>query len=135
MRWLVNNREVWHSDNKYRIKWDKKAPSKGAQAVKDFIYQNCRSLIWYEEYRLPSCLLRVDFLCSSKSFALEFQGPQHETFNKHFHENRNGFLQSIKRDIKKEKILNANGYTLIEIFEKDLPLTRKFFLDKYQIII
>lgn len=135
MRWLVNNREVWHSDNKYRIKWDKKAPSKGAQAVKDFIYQNCRNLIWYEEYRLPNCLLRVDFLCSSKNFGVEYQGSQHETFNKHFHENRNGFLQSIKRDIKKEKILNANGYTLIEIFEKDLPLTRKFFLDKYQIII
>lgn len=136
MRWLKHSdKYVWHSDNKYRIKWDKKAPSKGAQAVKDFLYKYCRNQIWYEEYRLPGCLLKVDFLSPNKKIAIEFQGVQHSKFNPHFHGNRLGFLKSIRRDIQKEEILTLNGYTLVEIFDEDLPVSRKFFLENYNIMI
>ncbi len=136
MRW-INKREklVWHPDNKYRIKWGKKAPSKGAQEVKDFLHRYCSDYIWYEEYRLPGCLLRVDFLSPNKKLAIEFNGPQHEGFNKFFHGTRTGYKNMFKRDMDKEKFLVKNGYTFIEIYKEDLPLTHSFFSSNYNIII
>ena len=133
MRWNVNGRDVWHPDNKYRIKWDRKAPSKGAQTVKDFLKKHCSAYVWYEEFRLPSCLLRVDFLSPTKKIAIEFQGKQHDNFSKHFHKDRSGYLAHIKRDMKKLDFLSKNGYTVIEITDNDFPLTRQFFIDTYQI--
>jgi hypothetical protein len=129
MRWKINNRNVWQSDAKYRIKWDKKAPSKGAQIVKDYLKKWCYNYIWYEEYFLPKTRLRIDYLCPSKLVAIEFDGPQHQSYNKFFHGSRAGYLASIKRDVKKTEILESNGYTVINLTEEDLPkLNQKFFL-------
>jgi hypothetical protein len=136
MKWLTkNNKLAWHPDNKYRINWVKKAPSKGAQAVKDFLKEYCSGSIWYEEYRLPGMLLRVDFLSPNKKVAIEFNGIQHEKFVKFFYTHRVNYQMSFKRDLKKEEFLTKNGYTFIEIYERDLPLTREFFKEKYNIII
>jgi hypothetical protein len=136
MRWLnKNNKLVSHNDTKYRINWDRKAPSKGAQEVKDFLCQFCRNYIWFEEYRLPGCLLKVDFLSPTKKIAIEFQGAQHDKFVRLFHKNRTGYRKSFIRDLDKAEYLERNKYTLIEIFEKDLPLSRKFFMDYYNILI
>ncbi len=128
MRWLDKNDKLfWYPDNKYKINWQKKAPSKGAQAVKDFLKTHCYGHILFEEYRLPKTLLRVDFLDATKKMAIEFQGEQHDTFNKHFHGDKIGFWNSIKRDVKKWEILQKNDFLLIEIKDEDLPLTRDFF--------
>lgn len=136
MRWLTENgRQVWQADQKYRIKWSKKAPSKGAQAVKDFIFKHCSSYIWFEEYRLPGTRLKVDFLSPTKKIAIEFHGKQHVEFNKFFHKTRAAYYRSFKRDVLKERILVANDYTLVEIFDDDLPLTRKFFEENYNILL
>lgn len=137
MRWLNKyNKLVWHKDDRYRIKWDKKAPSKGAQTVKDFLKEHCSGSIWYEEYRLPGTLLKVDFLSPTKKIAIEFHGQQHETFNPFFHKTRSNFLASFKRDVKKEEILIKNSYTFVEIYNKDLKdLSKKWFLEKYNVLI
>ena len=129
MRWkLRGGKLVWHSDAKYRIDWNRGAPSKGAQAVKDFIRRHFSNDLWMEEYRLPRCLLRVDFLNATRKFAIEFNGPQHEGFVKHFHRDRVGYAASFGRDLAKAEFLEGNGYKLVEIREDDLPLSVDFFV-------
>lgn len=135
MRWLVNGKLRWHSDNKYKIDWDKPAPSKPAQQVKDFLKLHANRHIWFEEYRVPGTRLKIDFLCPNLKLAIEFDGKQHRTYNSFFHKNRSGFLASIKRDVKKEKFLQENDYTVAVIEDKDLPLTKEFFLKNYNIVL
>jgi hypothetical protein len=134
MKWtLLNGKEVSHSDSKYRIDFTQQAPSKGAQAVKDFIKESASLYVWFEEYRLPAMLLRVDFLCPSKKIAIEFNGSQHTKFNKHFFKYRSAFGKQIKNDMKKIEFLQHNGYTVIELEDSDLPLTKEFFKENYKI--
>jgi hypothetical protein len=67
---------------------------------------------------------------------VEINGVQHETYNKHFHrESRANFLGQIKRDQAKRDWAEANGFVIVEIEPKDLPLSRAFFRDKYQLEI
>lgn len=127
MIWIVKNKPRNVSANKYFIDWRKDAPSKLSQEIKDFLFIHCRNYVWYEEFRLPGTLLRVDFLCPTKKIGIECDGSQHNNFNKFFHGNRMGYLASLRRDMTKDKILEDNGYLLIRILDKDLPLTKEFF--------
>ena len=80
----------------------------------------------------------TDFLNASKKIALEHQGKgAHNEFNPFFHNNsRANYLASLKRDMKKLKILENNGYLVIETFTKDLNnLSKDFFLKTYNINI
>lgn len=132
MKWLNRNgKEFSFADKRYLINWDKAAPSKGAQAVKDFLGANYRFWTWFEEYRIPGTRLKVDFLSTTTKVAIEFHGRQHNTFVKHWHGSRSGFLSHIKRDVKKEELLEKNGFRLIEMYEEDLDLLNKeWFEDK-----
>ena len=135
MKWLDKYNVLRpYADNKYKINWLKKAPSKGAQSVKDFIYAHANDYVWYEEYRIPRTLYRIDFLCPQLGIAVEFHGKQHDEYNKFMHGSKLGFLRHIKRDIKKIELLERNGIKTIEIRDEDLPLTKKWFLDNHQIL-
>lgn len=135
MRWLNSKGQLkFHSDNKYRIKWSSPAPSSLAQNAKDFFFRYSPTEIWFAEYRLPNCLLRVDFLNATRKLAFEISDNQHISFNPFFQKNRSGFLKQIKNDVNKREILEKNGYTLIEIFKKDLPLTKEWFVKNHNII-
>jgi hypothetical protein len=139
MRWLVNGKLLWRLDKKYLINWDKPSRSKEQTKVKEFLREFWINDIVFEEYLLPkSGKLRTDFLNATKKIALEHQGKgAHNEFNPFFHNNsRINYLSSIKRDVKKAKILELNGYTLIETFTKDLEnLSQEFFLKTYNINI
>jgi len=133
MRWkrLNSHREVWISDKKYLIDWDKSAPSKGAQAVKDFLRDHLSNHLVFEEYCLPCTgRLRVDFLIPGKKIAIEYDGEQHEKYNSHFHKTRGGFINSLRRDELKDQFLEWNGYKVIRIVEKDLSKLSKEWLAK-----
>lgn len=132
MKWLNRNgKEFQFADQKYRMKWDKVAPSKGSQAVKNFLFQNYSHLDWYEEYRIPGTKLRIDFLCRNIKVAIEFHGRQHSDFIPFMHKSRSGFLSHIKRDVKKEELLLKNGFKLVEIYEEDVEkLNKQWFEDK-----
>ena len=131
MRWLVNNKLRWHFDRKYKINWFKKSPSEISQQFKNFLFKHCKNNCLYEEYRIPGCLLRIDFLDATKKIAYEINGSQHESFNKFFFKNKLGYLNSIKRDIKKQSYLEKNGYKFVEIFETDFPLTKVFLKTEF----
>ena len=127
MRWLLRGTLVYHSDAKYRIDWDRKAPSKIAQHTKDFIQQHFPNDIWFEEYCLPRSRLRIDYLNATRKIAIEANGRQHSSYLEFFHKDRLGWANSFKRDVAKVEFLEANGYKVIEIYDEDLPLTKDFF--------
>lgn len=137
MRWLLlSGRSVWKNDARYRIDWDKKSKSKLQFQVKQFLKEVCPNHVLFEEYTLPGTLLKVDFIDATKKIAIEVHGVGHvdNGFNKHFHNNsRLNYLRAIQRDVKKAKILELNGYILVEVLPDDLPLTKTFFLENYQI--
>ena len=136
MRWkMPNGKLVWKNDKQYLTDWSKPAKSKISQSVQDFLKENTASYIWYSEYRVPGTRLKIDYLCPSLKIAIEVQGRQHENYVEFFHKSRTGYLAHIKRDVKKEKFLESNDYTLILIYDKDLPLTKNFFLKTYNINI
>ena len=122
MRWLIGDKYVWRNDKQYIIDWDKPSRSKEQTKVKEFLRQHWEKDVVFEEYRIPKSLLKVDFINASKKIALEHQGKgAHNEYNPFFHNNsRTNYLASLKRDVKKLKILEHNGYTVIETYTKDL---------------
>jgi len=134
MRWSINGKLVWKNDKKYLIDWRKPSRSKEQTKIKEFLEQYWEKDIVYEEYVLPSTRLRVDFLNPTKKIAWEHQGKGAHEFNKFFNKgSRANYLASIKRDVKKAKFLESNGYTLIETYTTDLEklLNREFFYETY----
>ena len=138
MRWRIGDKFVWRNDKQYVIDWDKPARSKEQTKVQEFLRPYWEKDVVYTEYRLPTSLLKVDFINASKKIALEHQGKgAHNEYNPFFHNNsRANYLASLKRDIKKLKILENNGYLVIETFTKDLNnLSKEFFLKTYNILL
>ena len=82
-------------------------------------------------------MLKVDILNATKRIAVEIQGNQHESFNEFFHDHsRLKYLQSIKRDVKKEKWLELNEFKFLELYESDLKnLSPQYIEEKTGILI
>ena len=133
----INNKLVNKNVKKYLIKWEAKSKSKLQFQFKQFFYPYWKNHIVYEEFPVYGTLLKVDFLNATKKIAIEIQGNQHESFNKFFHENsRLKYLESIKRDVKKEKWLNMNEFKFIELYETDLKkINAEYIYKKFNINI
>ena len=118
---------------KYLIDWDKKSRSKLQFNVKQFLRNYWKNHIVYEEFPVYGTRLKVDIVNMTKKIAIEVQGAQHESFNKFFHDNsRAKYLASIKRDAKKAEWLESNGFVIMYIYEKDIPiLSLDFFVETY----
>jgi hypothetical protein len=117
------------------IDWDAKSPSKFQYSVKQFIRPFWgNGQIVCEEFVIPKSRLRIDFINFNKKIVIEASGDQHENFTPFFHNNsRTNYLGSIKRDIEKQKWCEDNGFKFVEIYPKDMPLTKSFFLEKFDI--
>jgi hypothetical protein len=136
MKWKVGRSAVNVVDSDYRIDWNKAAPSKIAQKVKDFLHVNLPYDSWFEEYRIPKTLLRVDYLSFSLKLAIEVSGRQHFQFVDHFHKDRANFLSSVKRDEQKRNILESNEFTICELDDEDVKnLSKELFLDKFGVVL
>ena len=57
----------------------------------------------------------IDFVNFNIKVAIEVDGPQHDNFNKFFHNTPSGYLNSIKRDVKKYDWLVRNDFKVINI--------------------
>lgn len=68
-----------------------------------------------EEFTIPGSRLRIDFYLPTLDLAFEFQGEQHDRFNKFFHGNRKGFEASLSRDKQKKAWCELNGIKLIYV--------------------
>lgn len=75
----------------------------------------------YKEYKviyelyIPEINQRFDIFVMELGIAIEYDGDQHVKFNEFFHENTNGYIQSKRLDIKKEKFCKDNGIKLVRL--------------------
>lgn len=104
---------------KYKIDWDKESKSKFQFNIKQFFKQYWGSDNCVEEFPVLGTKLNCDFINFDKMIAVEADGNFHNTFSKFHHKNRLGFLNSLKRDQKKDDWLNKNGFFIIRINEND----------------
>lgn len=132
----LNGKTISKNLLKYKIDWDKSSKSKGQFALKQFLKEYWLTDLVYEEMTVPGTLLKIDFFNATKMVAFEFDGIQHETFNAHFHKNRLGYLNSIKRDVKKEKFLEINNIKLIRLNDEDLKLlSYDYLVENFEVYI
>jgi very-short-patch-repair endonuclease len=74
--------------------------------------------------------MKVDILNATKKIAIEVNGPQHNSFNKFFHNNsRMSYLNSIKRDYQKREWLEKNNFKIIELEEQDIKKLSPEFIE------
>jgi len=117
------NKEV----SRYTIKWNKKSRSKFQQQVKFYLQPFWKGYVVFEEFPVFGTKMTLDFLNLSTRIAVEVQGSQHSEYNKFFHgENRSNYYNQLQRDVDKKQWCKINKITLIEIYPKDLPLTKQF---------
>lgn len=91
-------------------------PHLRARAFIKSLYGTMRLL---EEVRIPGSLLDLDFYLPAKKIAFEVQGRQHTEFVKHFHINKDGFIQSQLRDKRKCEWCEENNIRLIELPDRE----------------
>jgi hypothetical protein len=138
MRLLNINGELVNKNvRKNLINWQGKSRSKLQFKFKQFFYPYWKNHIVYEEFPVYGSMLKVDFLNATKRIAVEIQGDQHESFNKFFHnDSRLKYLNSIKRDVKKEKWLEINEFKFLELYENDLGnLSPQYIEERFNIFI
>lgn len=68
-----------------------------------------------EEFPIPDERLFLDFYLPHHSLAFEFQGIQHDKFNKFFHGDKEGFEKSKVRDRRKREWCDINDIMLVEV--------------------
>ena len=133
----INGKLVNKNVRKNLIDWEAKSRSKLQFKFKQFFYPYWKNHIVYEEFPVYGSMLKVDILNATKRIAVEIQGNQHESFNEFFHDHsRLKYLQSIKRDVKKEKWLELNEFKFFELYESDLKnLSPHYIEEKTGILI
>jgi hypothetical protein len=70
-----------------------------------------------EEFPIPDERLFIDFYMPHHSLAFEYQGEQHDKFNKFFHGDKAGFRRSQERDARKRLWCEVNDINLVEVRE------------------
>ncbi len=119
---------------RFLVDWDAACRSKFQYKVKFFLKDFWANCMVYEEFPVLGTRLKIDLYNSTKKIAVEMNGMQHYEFNKFFHNNnRIDFLNGLKRDIKKSEFCAINDIKLIEIVEKDLPLSPEFFKTNFDL--
>lgn len=131
----LQGKAVYKNYEKYRIDWKKKTRSKYQDEVKKFLRKYIDNHVVYEEFFIPGSKMSLDLFDATDMVAYEMQGEFHTGYSKFGHKgSRMNYVSQLKRDGQKENWCNMNGITYVEIFPEDLPLTKKFFEDKYGIL-
>ena len=102
--------------------------SKGAKALLEIVQQLYPHQRIELEYNVANFgALFLDIYLPGLSLAFEFDGEQHFRYVKHFHGNRQGFLNAQKRDVDKDDMCKEKQIILIRVaydekMSKDLVL-------------
>ena len=120
---------------RYLIDWDNiRNVSKPQTKVAEFLRPYWRGHVVCMEFRIPSTLMRVDFINFTRRIAIEVSPSATHSFNAFFHENRFKFGAAMDRDNNKAKWLEQNRIKLVEVFDNDLDaLSPAWFKSKYDI--
>jgi hypothetical protein len=118
--------------SRYRIKWDERSRSNLQFRVKQLLKPIWQGDIVFEEFPVFGTKLRVDIFNATKKIAVEANGPQHDKYNKFFHDGSSfNFLAGVMRDTKKQDWLERNGIRLVEYVEADLKDVAAFYKRLY----
>lgn len=120
---------------KYLIDWNVDEKSKFQTSVKSFFCSYWKNDVCCSEFPVLGTKMTIDLVNFTRRIAVEVDGKQHDEFNKFFHKDRLNYLYQIKRDTDKEEWCKINNIMLIRIKPEDLPLTLRFFLDKYDLTL
>lgn len=122
----LNGHLTYKNIQKYRLDWDAPSLSKFQKKVKDFFRQFWANDVCYEEMPLVGTRLKLDIFNATEHIAVEVHGSQHGKYSPFFHGNdRNKFLDQIRRDLLKQRWCEANGFKLVEIFDNEEKLIDK----------
>lgn len=133
---INSSRVVNVNVSKYLVKWEGKCRSKFQFEVKQWFKKYWVGQIILEELLIPGSRMTCDIVNLTQKLVVEVSGEQHIKFNKYFHLNsRQKYLEQIQRDVSKQQWAEDNGFKFIEIFPADMPLTREFFQEKYDVSI
>ncbi len=116
-----------------KIDWEGDFGSNFEAEFADWIHPYWKHDFVVTQFRVPGTKYSLDFFNITKRIAAEIQGRQHQQYVKWLSGSRSGYLDQIKRDLKKSDWCVLNQVKLIEILPEDMPLTKDFFKDRYQI--
>jgi hypothetical protein len=127
MRWITANGNIRPlSEKKYSIKWNGESLSLFQFNVKQFFKKYWIKDIVGEEVLIPQTRLRVDIVNFSRKIAVEVNGLFHVEYTPYFQNSVEDFEKQVYRDVLKEHLLEKNGFEVIEIYEKNMPLKEKW---------
>jgi hypothetical protein len=130
--YTVRGRFVEKNVTRFRIKWDGPSRSQPQFKAKQLLKAIWAYDIVFEEFPVYGTLLKVDIYNSTKQIAVEIQGPQHDKYNKFFHNgSKFNFVAGITRDLKKIEWLENNNIKLVEYIPKDLEDPESFYTRLY----
>lgn len=131
-KWKTSKgQEVKWNVRPFLIKWSGKSLSKFQFSVKQFLWEYWKDDLVGEEVVIPRTRLRVDFINFTKKVSVETSGGQHVSQMSHWQPELSDFHKQINRDVLKEDLLLRNGFQTIEIFEKNMPITEAWFVEKF----
>ena len=134
---INSQKEVLINYKRFAIQWHEPSCSKLQTRTKNLLRFYWSNYLVLEEFIIPGSLLRIDFLNVSKRIAIEIDGPQHDTFNKHFYsDSLLAFKDAIKRDFRKMEWCEQNNIKLITLKEEDLDhFSVKYIEDNFGVNI
>jgi hypothetical protein len=105
--------------------------SKLADATREFLKKIFPHNLIFEEYYInyKDTRLFFDFYIKEIDVLIEVQGRQHNNFVKHFHDNKEGFLDSKRRYNLKKAYCQKTDTVLIEI-RSEKELERSKFIER-----
>jgi hypothetical protein len=132
VKWKTYNGNIRPlSSKKYKIKWNAKSASLFQFKVKSFFKDFWLDDEVGEEVLLPNTKLRVDLVNFTRKIAIECNGLFHIQHTPYFQKTKNDFERQVFRDVYKEHLLEINGFQVIEIYEKNLPLSGRWITETF----
>jgi len=119
------------NERKYLINWDGNSLSLFQRKIKNFLKYYWEDDIVGEEVTLPYTRLRVDIMNFTRKIAIECNGKFHVEHTPYWQKDIQAFHRQVSRDVEKETLLELNGFRVIEIYEKNMPLTEDWILNTF----
>lgn len=132
MTWVTLNginRNI--NEKKYQIRWQGPSLSVFQRKIKIFFSDYWDKDSVGEEVLLPNTKLRVDIMNFTRKIAIECNGQFHSKFTPYLQKDLNTFRKQVARDVLKEHLLELNGFRVIEIYEKNMPLSEEWILNTF----
>jgi hypothetical protein len=132
MKWTtLRGRTLNLNEKKFDILWFGKSASMFQRNIKMFFFPYWEKDLVGEEVTLPNTKLRVDIINFTRKIAIECNGKFHKEYTSYLHKNLSDFKRQVSRDVLKEHLLEINGFRVIEIYEKNMPLTEEWILETF----